>query len=267
MERSVSGPVTCPTGAARFCERRALTTWSTPTPAAVRRVGSSTTLSVAESAPATFTWATPATARSSPPICWSAIWVSCVGVSVVDVSASETMGSASGSKRWMSGSMISVGSCARTAEMASRTSCVAWSTGLSKLNWTMICANPSVDVERTSSSPLMLATRSSMRSTTSRSTWSGEAPGYATATKTIGASMSGNSSVCSRRSAASPNATSAIIVTTVMIGRLMAKSEMNMAPPKTRGPCQALPGAATWSQRSLWSRPPQRQRTAANTFV
>src|SRR4051794_18497664 len=41
--------------------------------------------------------------------------------------------------------------------------------------------------------------------------------------------MSGNSSVSRRASAAIPNATSAIIVTTVMIGRRIAKSEMNMA--------------------------------------
>src|SRR5690348_15078736 len=49
------------------------------------------------------------------------------------------------------------------------------------------------------------------------------------ATKTIGLSMSGNSSVSSRLKAAKPNTMSAIIVTTVMIGRLIAKSEMNMA--------------------------------------
>src|SRR5947209_11606866 len=48
------------------------------------------------------------------------------------------------------------------------------------------------------------------------------------ATNTIGASIAGNSSVSSRASEARPNTTSAIIVTTVMIGRLMAKSEMNM---------------------------------------
>src|SRR4030081_2503849 len=46
--------------------------------------------------------------------------------------------------------------------------------------------------------------------------------------KTIGASMSGNSSVWRWARAAMPNTTSAIIVTTVMIGRRMAKSEMNI---------------------------------------
>src|SRR6266852_9895956 len=38
--------------------------------------------------------------------------------------------------------------------------------------------------------------------------------------------MSGNSSVCRRQSANNPNTTSATIVTTVIIGRLIAKSEM-----------------------------------------
>src|SRR5215212_7980811 len=147
MARSVTGPVTCPTGAARFCARSAVTTWSTPTPAAVSRAGSSTTFSVALSAPATFTCATPAMARSSPPTTWSPIWVSCAGVRVSEVSASETIGCCAGSKRWTIGSTISVGSCARTAEIASRTSWVASSVGLSNLNWTMIWAKPSLDVE------------------------------------------------------------------------------------------------------------------------
>src|SRR3982751_1200300 len=40
--------------------------------------------------------------------------------------------------------------------------------------------------------------------------------------------MSGNSSVCSRHSANSPNTTSATIVTTVIIGRLIAKSEITI---------------------------------------
>jgi hypothetical protein len=40
--------------------------------------------------------------------------------------------------------------------------------------------------------------------------------------------MSGNSSVWRRQSANSPNTTSATIVTTVIIGRLIAKSDMNI---------------------------------------
>ena len=55
--------------------------------------GRTSTLSCALSPPTTFTCATPGIARSSPPICWSASCVSCGVVSVVDVSASETIGS------------------------------------------------------------------------------------------------------------------------------------------------------------------------------
>src|SRR4029079_10588804 len=118
--------------------------------------------------------------------------------------------------------------CARTAEMASRISCVACSTAFENTNCTMICAKPSVDVELILSTPLMPEILSSTLLTTSRSTTSGAAPGYAIATNTIGASMSGNSSVSSRASDARPNTTSAIIVTTVTIGRRMAKSETNI---------------------------------------
>jgi hypothetical protein len=121
----------------------------------------------------------------------------------------------------------------------------------------------------------MLEKRSSSRSTTSRSTCSGLAPGYGTPTNTMGALMSGNSSVSSRKSATSPNTASAIIVTTVMIGRLMAKSEMNMAALEHAGavPRSSVPAAAL-SPRRRHGRaavprgaPPQRQRTAASTLV
>src|SRR3954451_16732195 len=93
----------------------------------------------------------------------------------------------------------------------------------------MICANPSVLVELSFSTPLIAESLSSIRVTTSRSTTSGDAPGYATPTNTIGCSKSGNSSVSSWSSETRPNTTSASIVTMVMIGRLIAKSEMNMS--------------------------------------
>src|SRR5512140_2694554 len=52
------------------------------------------------------------------------------------------------------------------------------------------------------------------------------------ATLMIGCAMSGNSSVCSCHSEKSPNTTSATIETTVTMGRLMAKSEMNTWGPR-----------------------------------
>ena len=62
-------------------------------------------------------------------------------------------------------------------EMASRTSCVAWSGSFSKTNWMMIWAKPSREVEVIWSTPDRAVKASSMGSTTSRSTWEGEAPG------------------------------------------------------------------------------------------
>ena len=126
--------------------------------------------------------------------------------------------------------MISAGSCARTAEIASRMSCVAWSTGFEKTNCTTICAKPSVDVELILSTPLMPEILSSIRVTTSRSTTSGAAPGYAIADERRSARRCSETRRCrAGASEARPNTTSAIIVTTVMIGRRIAKSEMNIS--------------------------------------
>src|SRR4029434_10675286 len=69
---------------------------------------------------------------------------------------------------------------------------------------------------------------------TSRSTVSGEAPGYGTDTDTMGGETSGNSSVFSWMSAKMPNTTSASMLTTVMIGRRIEKSEMNTLVPCAR---------------------------------
>src|SRR2546423_832400 len=69
---------------------------------------------------------------------------------------------------------------------------------------------------------------SSTGSRTCFSTMSGEAPGYTMPTETKGGATSGNSSVLSFSSAKMPKTASANIDTTVISGRLMAKSEMNM---------------------------------------
>ena len=79
------------------------------------------------------------------------------------------------------------------------------------------------------STPLMPESLSSSRVTTSRSTTSGDAPGIRDADEHDRLVEIGELVGVEPGSAASPNTTSAIIVTTVMIGRLMAKSEMNMA--------------------------------------
>src|SRR5260221_269696 len=70
-----------------------------------------------------------------------------------------------------------------------------------------------------------------MGSRISFSTRYGDASGYGMPTTTTGGATSGNSSVFSLSNANKPNTTSATIATTVMRGRLIAKSEMNMKKP------------------------------------
>jgi hypothetical protein len=160
-----------------------------------------------------------------------------------DDRVSETIGWSFGSKRVRIGSSISCGRSARICDTASRMSCVACCRSFSKLNSTRMVPKPSSDCEVTRSTPLIPAIASSIGSTTSRSTMSGEAPGYGTATLTMGGLTSGNSSVSRFHSANRPNTTSASIVTTVTTGFLMAKSEMNMA----RSP---LPGRGAAPRRA-----------------
>ena len=92
-------------------------------------------------------------------------------------------------------------------------------------------AKPSCALPLIRSTPLMPLIASSTRSSTSRSTTSGAAPGYGMATLMMGSATSGNSSVCNCAMENTPNTTSATIETTVTMGRLMAKSEMNMVIP------------------------------------
>src|SRR5688572_28060959 len=79
--------------------------------------------------------------------------------------------------------------------------------------------------------PLMPEMASSIGSTTSRSTMSGDAPGYGTATTTTGASISGYSSVSSCVSATMPKTTNISIATTVRTGLVMAVSEIYISAP------------------------------------
>ena len=58
--------------------------------------------------------------------------------------------------------------------------------------------------------------------------FSGDAPGYGTETTTTGTATSGNSSVCNWKSDTRPKTTSASMLTIVMTGRLIAKSEIVM---------------------------------------
>ena len=128
----------------------------------------------------------------------------------------------------MIGSRISGGSCARTAEIASRTSCVAWSTGFSNTNCDddlrEAVGRRRVDlVDAADARELVLdAVDDLALDDVGRRTGIGDADEddrRLDVGELVGLQPAA--------SAAMPNTTSAIIVTTVMIGRLMAKSEMN----------------------------------------
>ena len=76
-------------------------------------------------------------------------------------------------------------------EILSRISCVATRGSFAKTNSTMMLPKLSSELERIRSMPLMPEIASSIGSMTSRSTTSGDAPGYGIATTTTGASISG----------------------------------------------------------------------------
>ncbi len=229
MVRSSKSPVSRPTGAARFCDCSAITTCPTPIPAACSASGRSSTVSSRSSAPTTFTCATPPMPRSSRVRPGSAMRLSSGASIRAEESARETIGRSLGSKRVRIGSSISRGRSPRIPEIASRMSCVACCRSLSKSKMTMIDAKLSSACELMSSTPEMLEIASSMGSTISRSTPSGEAPGYGIEMATTGGLTSGNSSVSSMKRAMTPNTTSATITVMVTTGFLMAKSEMNMS--------------------------------------
>ncbi len=125
MLRSSCGVFSRPTGAARFCARRALTTWPTLVCAACSASGLSSTASARCSPPTTDTCATPGSERSSRATVGSASRVSAAVDKDSEVRVRETTGWFDGSKRVSTGSSSSTGSFDRTPEMASRMSCEA----------------------------------------------------------------------------------------------------------------------------------------------
>ena len=110
-------------------------------------------------------------------------------------SARARIGEESGSSFSMTGSSRSAGSRRRTADTLSRTSCAATSTSRSSSNSTTTMLTPSVLVERSVLTPLIVLIASSRCSVTSVSTVSGSAPGRIDVTVTIGKSTFGNRSM------------------------------------------------------------------------
>ena len=79
------------------------------------------------------------------------------------------------------------------------TSWAATLTSFSRTNWTKTCETPSIEVERSSSIPLIVLTASSTLSVISVSTSCGEAPGFTTVTVIVGKSIFGNRSTPERQ--------------------------------------------------------------------
>ena len=154
--------------------------------------------------------------------------MSCAGDNVVENSDSVMIGKSFGLNLLRMGSSISCGRSWRLRLIASRISCVASCSPLENTNFVMTVAKPSRASPLIDSTPEIDWIASSIGSRTSRSTCSGDAPGYTIVVTTTGGDTSGNSSVCSFSSETRPNPTSVSMDTTVISGRLMAKSEMNI---------------------------------------
>jgi hypothetical protein len=139
------------------------------------------------------TWPTPETFSSAWRTSWSANSViSRKGRD--DSSARNSTGAASGSIFAMTGLFVPSGKSGWTVDTCSRTSWAAMLMSLSSWKLTMTCDTPSVEIERSSSIPLMVLIASSILSETSVSISCGDAPGNVVTTVTIGRSTFGKRS-------------------------------------------------------------------------
>ncbi len=114
-----------------------------------------------------------------------------------DSTVTNRTGAASGSSLLTTGDSVPSGRSCSTVARWSRTSCAAMSTFLSSRNVTKTCDTPSVEIERSSSMPLMVLTASSILSVSSVSISSGAAPGSVVMIETIGRSTLGKRSTFS----------------------------------------------------------------------
>ena len=134
-------------------------------------------------------------------------------------SAAKRIGDAPGSILLMTGWSIPFGRSGMTRLTLSRTSCAATSTGLAMSNVTTTIETPSLDVERSSSMPLIVLTAPSILSETSLSISSALEPGRVVVTTTIGKSTLGNWSRPSFPYAAPPSTTRTSMSTVAKTGR------------------------------------------------
>ena len=124
------------------------------------------------------------------------------------------------------GSRMPLGSDPRTCEIASRTSLVARSTGVSIVNWTNIWTSPSVIVVLISSTPSRLRTAASTFCAICVSISTGAAPGCEMSTITAGKVISGLSLMSMRMNATIPAKVSAANSTSANTGLRIDQAEM-----------------------------------------
>ncbi len=236
-----------PSGVFTFSLASPATTSSTPMPSAASRAGSRLTAISRLDAPTSFAFDTPGTLSRRRLIFRSASSVRSRGDIAGDCTASEITGIALKSNFWMTGSFIPSGSSRRTPLIFARASCDTSLTFTSRLNSTMTDDSPSRETETTCLTPAIGFTASSIFRLTSRSTVSGDAPGYSVMIDSTGISTSGIMSIGSCRMEKTPSVTRVSIITVATTGRLMDRFERNMATPLRP-----------------WSRPPGLRPSARN---
>ena len=143
--------------------------------------------------------------------------------------ASEMAGIAAKSNFWITGSFMLSGNSRRIALIFARASCDTSLTLISRLNSTTTDDRPSRDVDWTCLTPEIELTASSILRLTSRSTVSGDAPGYSVRIESTGISTLGIRSTGRRRHEKIPSVTSVSIITVATTGREIDRFERNMA--------------------------------------
>ena len=150
---------------------------------------------------------------------------------VFERTASEMTGIDWKSNFWMTGSAMPAGSSRRIVLIFARASCETSLIFTSSSNSAMIVANPSREIDWTCLMPAMELIDSSIFRLTSRSTASGEAPGYSTMMDSTGISTDGIRSMGRRRAEKRPSVTRVSIITVATTGRLMERLDRNIATP------------------------------------
>jgi len=186
-----------PRGVLTFSAASPAITSSTPIPRASSRTGSMSTFTSRRDSPTSSTFPTPAMFSKRRRIFLSTSVVSSLGDRVSERTASETTGIAEKSSFWMIGSSIPLGRSPRMALTLARASWEASLIRTSSRNSTMTVDTLSRDIETTCLTPAIGFTASSIRLLTSRSTVSGDAPGYFVTMVITGISTSGNMSIAS----------------------------------------------------------------------